>query len=116
MKFLVTILASFILFLSMKPGLEVAFLNQPISDAACCKGECTNDVAKNESDSEEDKTKSTEKSCNPFQHCCNGKIICQVKYQTVAGISEICIENNFPLRNFSFLSNYNAECWHPPQL
>lgn len=116
MKLLVAILASFILFLSMKPGLEVVFLNQPVTDVACCKGECSSDGANNDKDTEDKDNDRSEKNCNPFQQCCNGKIICQIKYQTLANVSEVYIENNFSLKNSGFLSNYNAECWHPPQI
>jgi len=113
MKFLTFILASFILFLAVMPGIKSLSLPTDINQT-CCGGQC-NPISDNDNaqDQKEDND-CDEKSCNPFQVCSSFVLICY----NIPSIS-IPKPTFFSVKGFIkqsfFISQFAPDFWQPPK-
>lgn len=115
MKFLTLILATTILFLAVKPGIDLISL-QSNTEQTCCGGQCK-PIADNEKSPDQQKQKDdcSEKSCNPFQGC----IYCVLHFLTNPFLDlskpEISTKQNFAYQS-AFTSQFAADFWQPPEI
>lgn len=115
MKFLTLILASTILFLAVKPGIDLLSL-QADTELTCCGGECK-PIADNEKlpDQQKKKDDCSGKSCNPFQVC--GSCVLHFLTNRFLDLSkpEISIKQNFTFQS-AFTSQFASDFWQPPKI
>jgi hypothetical protein len=114
MKFLTLILATFILFLAIMPGINLLSLPAD-TEQTCCAGQCTpisdNDNAQDQNDDND----CDGKSCNPFQVCSSFVLIC-------FNIPLISIPKPvvFSVKGFTyqsvFISQFAPDFWQPPKI
>ena len=113
MKFLTLILASTILFLAVKPGIDLLSL-QADTEQTCCSGECK-PIADNEKSPDQQKDDCSGKSCNPFQVCSS----CVLHFLTNPfldlSIPEISTKQNFTYQS-AFTSQFAPDFWQPPKI
>jgi hypothetical protein len=113
MKFLTFILASFILFLAVMPGINSLSLPADINQT-CCGGQC-NPVSDNDNTQDQNEDNDCdEKSCNPFQVCSSFVLICY----NIPSIS-IPKPTFFSVKGFTyqsfFTSQFAPDFWQPPK-
>lgn len=115
MKFLTLILASTILFLAVKPGIDL-FSLQTDTEQGCCGGHCK-PVADNEKSSDQQKQKNdcNGKSCNPFQSCSMCVLHCLTKPSIELSKPEISTKQNFTYQS-AFTSQFAPDFWQPPKI
>ncbi len=115
MKFLTIVLAALILFLTVKPGIDLISLRSD-ADQGCCSGQCK-PLADNEipGDKQSQKDDCNGNSCNPFQSC--GKCVLSSQVTTFFVFSTPEISTN---RNFNYSAAYTSQCsfdfWQPPRI
>ena len=114
MKLLTLILASTILFLAVKPGIDLLSL-QIDTEQSCCGGQYK-PIADNEKSSNQQKQKddSSRKSCNPFQVCS----MFVLHFQTVSSLSLSASEFSDLHYSFqsAFTSQFASDFWQPPKI
>ena len=117
MKFLTLILATTILFLAVKSGIDLISL-QSNTEQTCCDGQCK-PIADNEksSDPKKQKDDSSDKPCNPFQTCSSGMCVLQRLTNPFVGLSkpEISTKQNFTYQS-AFTSQFAPDFWQPPKI
>lgn len=107
MKFLTILLAATLLFLAVKPGVELISL-QSKSSAHCC-GECS-PVSNNNNKQEKDS-----KSCNPFQGCSCCIFLCD--NSAVVNLYEPLTITKEHFTYHSVLpSKITPDFWQPPKV
>jgi len=116
MKFLTLILATTILFLAIKPGIDLISL-QSNTEQTCCGGQCK-PIADNEKSSDQQKQKDdgSDKPCNPFQLCsCS---MCVLQCQTVSSVSFSSPEFLDLHHSYqsSLHSQFASDFWQPPKI
>ena len=114
MKLLTLILASTILFLVVKPGIDMLSL-QTDTEQGCCSGQCK-PIAdyENSPDQQKQKDDCSGKSCNPFQVCS----MCVLHFQTVSSLSLSPPELSalhYSYRS-AFTSQFASDFWQPPKI
>ncbi len=115
MKFLILILASTILFLAVKPGIDLTSL-QTDTEQTCCSGECK-PITDNEKlpDQQNKKDDCSGKSCNPFQVCSS----CVLHFLTNPFLDfskpEISTKQSFTYQSV-FTSQFAPDFWQPPKM
>lgn len=114
MKFLTFILATFILFLAVKPGMDLLSL-QADTEQTCCGGQCS-PTADNDNSQDQNKDNDCDgKSCNPFQVCSSCVLVC-------LNIPFDCIPKPtaFSDKGFTYLSAFTSQFapdfWQPPKI
>ena len=114
MKFLTLILASTILFLSVKTELDLLSLQTDI-EQTCCGGECkpiTN--TEKSSDQQKQNDDCSGKSCNPFQVCSSCMFHCLSNPLLDLSKPEISTKQNFIYQS-AFTSQFAPDFWQPPK-
>ena len=111
MKITTTILAILVLFLStqcvVKSNLDHG---KPIAKETCCSKK---KICQKESTDKKDT--GCEESCNPFMACCGCSYILPEKPAfTHVEVLSLSVKTGF--KKIIFISNYNADCWHPPEV
>ena len=116
MKFLTLILASTILFLAVKPGIDLILL-QNNTEQSCCSGQCK-PIADNEKSPDQQKQKddSSDKPCNPIQVCSSMCLLLCLK-NSFPDLSkpEISTKQNFTYQS-AFTSQFAPDFWQPPKI
>jgi hypothetical protein len=115
MKFSTLILATIILFLAIKPGIELISL-QNNNEQTCCDGQCK-PIADNEKSSSQQKQKDDRsgKSCNPFQVCSSCVLQCSTNQLAEISKPEISTNQNFTYQSV-FTSQFAPDFWQPPKI
>lgn len=112
MKITTSILAVLVLFLSTRCVFMHASTEtgRPVAKKTCC--------AKKKACDKEDKKKKDDgckEACNPFMSCCGCAYILPekpaVSFNTISILS---VKTGF--KADCYISNYNADCWHPPEI
>ena len=113
MKFLTLILASTILFLAVKPGIDL-FSLQADTEQTCCGGECK-PIADKEKLPDQQKDDCSGKSCNLFQVC--GSCVLHFLTNPFFDLSkpEISTKQNFTYQS-AFTSQFAPDFWQPPKI
>ncbi len=115
MKLSALILVITILFLAIKPGINVISLqNNP--EQTCCEGQCSSLVSPEKSSEQEEQEDGCEgKSCNPFQVCCSHVLQCIANPN-----NEVLKPETFTKQFFSYKSTFYyqfaPDFWHPPKI
>lgn len=112
MKLLTFILATFILFLAVKPGID--FSLQADSEQTCCGGQCT-PISENDKSQDQNKDKDCDgKSCNPFQVCSSCVLVC------LNTPFDYLPKPTFSKKGFTyqsvFTSRFAPDFWQPPKI
>ena len=113
MKFLTFILATFILFLAVMPGIISLSLPTDINQT-CCGGQCNPTSDNDNAQDQNEDNDCDEKSCNPFQVCSSFVLICY-------NIPSISIPKTivFSVKGFTyqsvFISQFATDFWQPPK-
>jgi len=115
MKFLTLILATTILFLAVKPGIDLISF-QADTEQGCCGGQCK-PVADNEKSPDQQKQKDdcNGNSCNPFQSCSMHVLHCLAKHSIELSKPDISIKQNFTYQS-AFTSQFASDFWQPPKI
>ncbi|MBK8243644.1 MAG: hypothetical protein IPK88_09475 [Saprospiraceae bacterium] len=115
MKFLTLILATTILFLTVKPSID-AFSLQTDTEQSCCGGQCK-PIADKEKSSDQQKQKDdcSGKSCNPFQVCGSCVLHCLTNPFVDLLKPEISTKQNFTYQS-AFTSQFAPDFWQPPKI
>ncbi|MFE3872612.1 hypothetical protein ACFX5F_15425 [Flavobacterium sp. ZS1P70] len=115
MKFSTLILATIILFLAIKPGIDLISL-QNNNEQNCYDGQCKS-IADNEKSSSQQKQKDDRsgKSCNPFQVCSSCVLQCSTNQLAEISKPEISTNQNFTYQSV-FTSQFAPDFWQPPKI
>lgn len=115
MKFLILILATTILFLTVKPGIDLISL-QSNAEKNCCGGECKpiTDTEKS-AGQQKQKDNGSDKPCNPFQTCSSMCLLCLTNSFPNISKPEISTKQNFTYQS-AFISQFAPDFWQPPKI
>ena len=115
MKFLTLILATTILFLAVKPGIDLISL-QTDTEQGCCGEQCK-PIADTEKSSDQQKQKDdcNGNSCNPFQVCSSCVLLCSPNPFVDLSKPEFSTKQNFTYQS-AFTSQYAPDFWQPPKI
>ncbi|TDE30470.1 hypothetical protein E0I61_05595 [Flavobacterium ranwuense] len=115
MKLSTLILSTIILFLAIKPGIDLISL-QNNNEQTCCDGQ-SKSIADNEKSSSQQKQKDDRsgKSCNPFQVCSSCVLQCFKNQLTEISKPEISTNQNFTYQSV-FTSQFAPDFWQPPKI
>ena len=116
MKFLTLILATIILFLTVKPGVDTLSLQSKIS-SNCCVDECSSlNIIKKSHEKQKQSKEQKGKICNPFQNC--STCVLSILPSTVT--IQASKHNITTLQNFNYQTTFNPQFkpdfWQPPKI
>jgi hypothetical protein len=114
MKTLTFILATFILYLCLKPGIDFLSL-QSVTEQGCCGGQCTSIL---DSDHSQDLNKENNcdgKPCNPFQACSSCILVCFNTQLISIPKHTVFSDVKFTYQS-TFKSQFTADFWQPPKI
>ena len=116
MKFLTLILATFILFLAVKPGIEMLSL-QTDTEQTCCSGQCT-PISDNDNSQDQDQKQKNDcdgQPCNPFQVCGSCVLVClNIPFDYLLK-PQIFSKEGFSYQS-AFVSQFASDFWQPPKI
>lgn len=114
MKIISLILAAFVLFLAVKPGIDLLSL-QSYTKKTCCSRQCT-PISKNVNSQEQSSNNDCdEKACNPFQVCSTCVLECfniplfRITKPTVFSKEKFIYQS-------IFTSQFAPDFWQPPKI
>lgn len=114
MKFFTLILTTVILFLAIKPGVDLISFESK-TESSCCAGSCESKSEPQEKNKKQDGDCSG-KACNPFQSCGTCFIYCHVSNVLIPEMNLVPQSKvNYwfvPLR----IKNHASDFWQPPKL
>ena len=112
MKFAAFLLALTVMFLALKPGLQLATACD--SEIECCTDSCEpfNLVQKQNADS--DQKSCNGNSCNPFQSCSASFVLNDLETLSTNEKPQIPTKSIFAYQ-FNHISLFSSEFWQPPQ-
>jgi len=114
MKFLAFILATVILFLAFKPGIDTLSL-QTDTEQACCGGQCTPDAADDTPKDQNQDSGCDGKSCNPFQVCGSCVLVfSNLPFEYLSKPTGVT-EKDFTYQSI-FTSPFASDFWQPPEI
>jgi len=116
MKLLTFILATFILFLAVKPGVDSISL-QTDTEQTCCGGQCA-PISDNENSQDQDQNQDNDcngKSCNPFQVCGSCVLVCLNLPFAYIPKPTVFSDKGFTYQS-DFISQFASDFWHPPKI
>lgn len=114
MKFLTLILATTILFLAVKPGIDTISL-QADTEQSCCGGQCT-PISDNDNSQDENKENDCNgKSCNPFQVCGSCVLACLTIPFEYLPKPTVSTKKTFTYQS-AFASQFAPDFWQPPKI
>jgi len=114
MKFLTFILATFILLLAIKPGVEL-LLVQVNTEQSCCSTPCTSPTDNAESQDKNQDSDCDGKACNPFQVCSSCVLLClNLPFDFIPKPS-VFLEKGFTYQSV-FTSQFASDFWQPPKI
>lgn len=114
MKCFTLLLATFILFLAAKPGIDFPSLE---ADTAriCCSSQCT---PISDCDNTQDQNENNDcdgKSCNPFQVCNSCVLVCLHISLIRIPIPTIFLDNGITHQS-DYISPFTPDFWQPPKI
>lgn len=113
MKVLTFILATIILFLVIKPGIDLLSL-QADTEQTCCGRQCPPTSDNDKSKNQEKDNDCDGKTCNPFQVCSSCVLVCLNML-----FDYILISTAFSDKGFTHQSIFTSQCasdfWQPPK-
>jgi hypothetical protein len=112
MKIFTFALALTILFLTVKPCMDIIYQNKN-TEQGCFEGVCS--LENQENKKENKKEDCSDKNCNPFQIC--GAFVVHNFSNPLEGFvhSEIIVEHLFHY-NSTFTSQFKPDFWQPPKI
>lgn len=114
MKHLTSILATFIMFLAVKPGVDL-FLSQANTEQTCCGGQCSLTSENDNSQDQNQNNSCDRKVCNPFQVCSSCVLIC-LNIPVISLTKPIVrSEKRFTYQS-TFTSQFTPDFWQPPKI
>ena len=114
MKFLVFILATFILFLAVKPGVDLLSF-QKDTEQPCCDGQCSPTSNNEKSQKQKQNNDCGGKSCNPFQVCGSCVLVCVNFAFYFISKTSIFSKKGFTYQSI-FSTQYTSDFWQPPKI
>gem|GEM_PF-1423178 len=114
MKIIAFILATFMLFLAVKPG--IAAISLQAAEQGCCGGSCTPSSNEKEEKQDQPENKTNQNTCNPFQACCTYVSMCEMRHFDLLARPEMPVAKIFGQYQSSFAINYSPDFWQPPRL
>lgn len=114
MKILTFILATFILFLAVKPEIDLLSL-QADTEQTCCGGQCS---PTNDNDTSQDQNQDNDcdgKACNPFQVCGFCVLVCLNLPFDYIPKPTVISEEKFTYQS-TFTSQFAPNFWQPPKI
>lgn len=115
MKFLTLILATLILLLAVKPGVDTLLL-QAGAEQTCCGGQCT---PTSDNDNSKDQSKNKDcggKSCNPIQACSICVLICSNLPSFDFKIKYPVLTEKLSTYKSAIPSQFTSDFWQPPKI
>jgi len=114
MKILTFILATFILFLAVKPGIDLLSL-QAGTEQTCCGGQCS-PISDNDNSQDQNKDNDCDgKSCNPFQVCSSCVLVCFNLPLISIPKPTVFSDEKFTYQS-TFTSQFDPDFWQPPKI
>lgn len=114
MKLLTFILATFIMFLAVKPGIDMLSL-QTYTEQSCCGGQCTPFSDNDNSQKQNKDNDCNGKSCNPFQVCSSCVLVCINIPLISIPKSAFFSDKGFTYQS-TFKSQFAPDFWQPPKI
>ena len=112
MRFLSLIFVTLIVFLAVKPGIDL-LSKKVVSEQTCCGEQCAptsnNDNAQNQNNDCSGNT------CNPFQVCCSCVLICLTTPFDYLIKPAVLTEKDFFYLSV-FRSQFTPDFWQPPKI
>ncbi|MCZ2249308.1 MAG: hypothetical protein LC111_11180 [Bacteroidia bacterium] len=106
------ILATTILFLAIKPGIDTLSL-QTDTEQSCCGGQCTSDNDNSQDENQENDCNG--KSCNPFQVCGSCVLACLTLPFEYLPKQTVSTKETFAYQS-AFASQFASDFWQPPKI
>lgn len=114
MKLLTFILATFILFLAVKPGIDLLSLHAD-NEQTCCGGQCTQ-TSNNDNSQDQNKDNDCDgKSCNPFQVCSSCVLVC-FNIPLISIPKPTVFSDKGFIYQSTFTSQFAPDFWQPPKI
>lgn len=112
MKIAAYIFSSLIIILTVQPLLSFDKISQ--KDMCIQRGCCyeKNDGCKSQ---KKDKQNDCNKSCNPFMFCSSCCYLIP-EHSILLNVQSNGLSLKYSFTNDLLISNYQAECWHPPEV
>lgn len=107
-------LATFILFLAVKPVM-VLLLLQPDTEQTCCGKQCIPTSDNDHSQNQNENNDCDGKSCNPFQVCNSCVLVCFHIPLISIPIPAIFLEDGI-YHQVIFTSQFAPDFWQPPKI
>jgi hypothetical protein len=114
MKILTFILATFILLLAVKPGIDLLSL-QADTEQTCCGGQCPQTSDNHKSQEQNQDNDCEEKSCNPFQVCSSCVLVCFNLPLISIPKPTVFSDEKFTYQS-TFTSQFAPDFWQPPKI
>lgn len=114
MKLFTFVLAIFILYLAVKPGIDLLSL-QADTEQTCCDGQCS-PSSDNDTSQDQNKDKDCDgKSCNPFQVCSSCFLVC-FNVPLISILRPTVFSDKGFTFQLTFTSQFAPEFWQPPKI
>jgi hypothetical protein len=114
MKLLTFILATFILFLAVKPGIDL-LSSQVDTEQTCCCGQCTPTSDNDNSQGQNQDNDCDRKACNPFQVCGSCVLVClNLPFNYIPKPTALP-DKGFTYQSV-FTSQFAPDFWQPPKI
>ena len=114
MRFLAFLLAFFILYLAIKPGIDSLSL-LAASEQTCCGDKCMPTTNNNKAENKEKNDDCEDKACNPFQVCSACVLVCLNIHVDVVPKPTTYSTKRFNYQ-LTFTSQFAPEFWQPPKI
>ncbi|MFN5629086.1 MAG: hypothetical protein ACK48W_07350 [Bacteroidota bacterium] len=114
MKFLVFILATFILFLAIKPGVDLLSFQED-AQQTCCDEQCSSTSQNEKSQNQTQDNDCGGKSCNPFQVCGSCVLVCVNFAFYFISKASMFSKKGFTYQSI-FSTQYTSDFWQPPKI
>lgn len=114
MKLFTFILATFILFLAVKPGIDLLLLQTDI-EHTCCGGQCTSISDNDNTQDQNGDNDSDGKTCNPFHVCSYCVLIC-FNIPLISIFKPTTISDKGYTYHFVFTTQFAPDFWQPPKI
>jgi len=113
MRIFTLLMATFILSLALKPGMDLLSL-QGDEILECCAGECC-PASENSNENKTEKEDCSGKSCNPFQVCGCCTFVCLANHFNLLHKTFESEKQVFSLQK-TFPTLYTSDFWQPPKI
>lgn len=114
MKFWTFLFATFILFLAIKPGIDLISFQED-TEQTCCDGQCLPTSDNSQSEKQAPGNSCEGKFCNPFQVCSSCVLLCLNVPLDFVSVPKIFSEKGFTYQSI-FTSQFASDFWQPPKI